>query len=76
MNIVDYGKFFGYPECCINYFNSVDYYSLEYIKYCRKSVMYGTGYIPCPKCSKKSKRLLSKIISKNRKCEIKFPKGF
>lgn len=61
-----FGKFFGFPECCIKSF-----YSMEHVGDCRK--LAGTGYIPCLKCNEKTEAELIAVISKNRVCKTPFP---
>lgn len=66
-----HGNNFGYPQCCIDFFCAVPYCgSLT------QSVdhwAYGTGYVPCPQCSKLPREQLIDIINKNRKIDSDFP---
>jgi hypothetical protein len=74
-----WGKYFGYPECCIQ----------EMVSFCNRNPnkfygqfisqtedgrkFRGTGFIPCKKCNKKSLKELESTINRNRICLKKFP---
>lgn len=67
-----FGKFYGYPDCCIEEFvilfgkrDSSD-----------KRKFHGTGYIPCSNCNKKSEAQLLANINAARKCLVPFSGSF
>ena|ERR1043165_9088750 len=71
------GRFFGYPECCIEWFfnNRVDINNITALTAQQESVHGHRGFIPCPECADKvTRKTLYKLI-KNRQCRVKFPHG-
>ena len=70
------GTYFGYPECCIEYFmKKMCDRSLQ--KKAHKNIMAsdGTGFIPCTKHARKilNKEITLCDILCNRECETIFP---
>lgn len=63
----DFGRYFGFPECCIESFSTLEHVGGPPRK------LYGTGYIPCPECNKKTKRQLLATIKKTRLARKPFP---
>lgn len=63
----DFGRYFGFPECCIEDFLSRDSAPKESRK------LRGTGYTPCLKCNEKSEEELIDIINSNRQARTEFP---
>ena len=65
---VYYGKFFGYPSCCVDHFLNRKRYTGG------KRINYHTGFTPCVSCSTKIQkpRDLEKLIE-NRICKTPFP---
>lgn len=61
------GKYYGYPQCCIDSFRKLEHVFGESRK------LTGTGYIPCLKCNKKSVENLILSIQKKRICSLPFP---
>lgn len=64
------GKYFGYPECCIQ----------DFLKRTRKITLLtpdqervhnGHGFVPCPQCAAKVKDSAELIV--DRKCTTPFP---
>jgi len=77
-NFYRLGKYFGYPDCCIKFFEKrvneifTTGKSKLTIKQQELSDL-GTGFIPCEKCAEKiNKETLHKLI-KNRICKNEFP---
>ena len=73
------GIFYGYPKCCIDSFIQVKINKRTSAQRLvqRKSVVSGTGYIPCHQCSVKilnNEETIESLIT-NRLCRNKFPKG-
>ncbi len=62
-----FGKYYGYPKCCIDEFVSKSRNINKRRKLC------GTGYIPCHRCNKKTVRVLKSTIQKNRIALSVFP---
>lgn len=64
------GKYYGYPECCIEHFCKNTQSTDE-----QKRVSKGYGFIPCPSCTEKIIKGDIKLenLIKNRKCEHPFP---
>ena len=56
-----FGKYFGYPNCCIEAFMKG-----EHVKGLEHNKFYGTGYVPCKKCSTKNVDVIIKTINTNR----------
>lgn len=55
-----HGKYYGYPNCCIEAFLLG--------KQSQNSVFSGTGFLPCSECNKKNPSEVVKIINTNRVC--------
>lgn len=65
-----FGKYFGFPECCIQEFiNRTESLGDEPFP------LRGTGFVPCQCCRKKTEDELVKIINANRYCPAPFPYG-
>jgi len=63
-NFRENGKYFGFPQCCIDYF--VDKIIVKQdLSVNPGNKMYGTGYVPCPDCNKKSRVELINFINNN-----------
>lgn len=60
------GQFYGYPECCIRSFPATK-------RVDKLNIMFGTGYIPCVECQKKSPEELLAYINEHRICKTPFP---
>ena len=70
MSNQDYGEWFGYPPCCIHYFDSGETITEDQYK----AANY-TGFVPCPEHAHKiltGETRLSDLI-KGRKCQVPFP---
>lgn len=52
---------FGYPMCCIKFFELNADFSEEWIAYARANPFSGTGFIACPHCSQQITVTLSHI---------------
>ena len=62
------GRCFGYPECCINLFNSNAKPSwVKDLPWYEKRTLKLNGYIPCEKCSKLPRQELVDDINSRRK---------
>lgn len=70
----EYGKYYGYPMCCINAF-VIRLHNNQCIEPNQELASMYTGFVPCMKCSEKivSKKLSPQDILKNRKCKHTFP---
>lgn len=77
-HFISLGRYFGYPDCCIEDF----LYRVELIKALRKQglkpkppkrKLQGTGYVPCPKCNKLDAATLVRTINANRGHDKPFP---
>lgn len=67
----NYGKHFGYPECCVEAF-------LEGsgARYLPETLWFlGTGFIACIKCATREEKELKAEIIRNRQCSIPFPEA-
>ena len=54
------GIMLGYPECCIrSHFGALDHRNVT-------KILWGTGYVPCSKCARASKKHLISVINTNR----------
>ena len=60
-----FGKWFGYEDCCIKYFNGPRLIETE-------SYFKGTGLITCPKCSHEQPNKVLAKISNMRICPLTF----
>ena len=60
-----FGIYLGFPKCCINQFENDWHIPTPF-------PLYGTGYVPCKKCCKKSSTSLIKTIKKNRILRLAF----
>ena len=56
-----YGKYFGYPNCCIEAFMKG-----EHMKGLEHNKFYGTGFVPCKDCYNKNVEDVINIINTNR----------
>lgn len=61
-----FGKYYGFPACCIH-----DFHLGKNDGTPRK--LDGTGYVPCPECNKKTEQELIQAINLNRLEPIPFP---
>lgn len=61
------GKYYGFPQCCIDSFNKKLHVGKGMLKLC------GTGYIPCNSCNQKSEEELLDYIANNRFALTSFP---
>ena len=62
-----FGRYFGYPECCIKAFLIGSHRGGP------KRKLHGTGYIPCTECNEKLECELLNSIKTNRKHYLPFP---
>jgi hypothetical protein len=62
------GKYFGYPNCCIESFLKEKKINKKQLK-----VSNGTGFIPCSECVKKITRETLGTLINNRICPTAFP---
>ena len=67
------GECYGYPKCCTHNFVKTIITKDHGPEVNKKSE--GTGFAPCRKCAKKSKRDIAKMVERNRICEVPFPYG-
>jgi hypothetical protein len=72
------GTYYGYPECCIEFFIQNMFY-VEKRNKAQKNIKASgeTGFIPCTKHAKQilNKSITIQDILQNRKCETEFPYG-
>lgn len=66
-----WGKYFGFPDCCIDYF-MVNAGNWD-LRYSEGFPLQGTGYVPCPCCLNKSEQELINTINSKRFCPTEFP---
>ena len=70
------GKYYGYPECCIEFFMTI-MVNKEFGKKAQinRKVSNDTGFIPCTKHAEQilEKKITLENILYNRQCETKFP---
>lgn len=73
ISFVRLGRYYGYPECCINAFCKTTNLTKE-----QQKVHGGTGFIPCPQHSIEILNGAIKIedLIVNRQCEKEFPNEF
>jgi hypothetical protein len=57
------GKIAGYPQCCIDYFESNKVHCLERFKKFPNHSLLGTGFVPCPKCMELTSNMTRKQIA-------------
>lgn len=69
-----WGQYYGFPDCCIQFFlkNAHEYYWFRKV-YPEGTKADGTGYIPCPECSKLPMKEMVDKINKERKSLTPFP---
>lgn len=68
-----YGKFLGYPECCIEEFGDVAIPFLFRMEITKKASV--NGFLPCPSCAQKlldGKVSYEELINPNRRCSVPF----
>lgn len=63
-----YGKYYGFPTCCVDKFHTLEHMSDGIAR-----KLDGTGYIPCLACNSKSEEELIEAINKNRFDPKPFP---
>lgn len=76
-----WGKYYGYPSCCtqemLHFYTKHDFETCGYGDFIvnteGKRKLNGTGYIPCAKCNKLSRKQLIDRINKNRIADKNFP---
>ena len=66
----EYGKFFGYPQCCIDSFCKT-----RHISYEQRQVHNNNGFVPCHKCALKilNKEITIEELIKDRICKTPYP---
>lgn len=65
------GRYFGYPTCCIKWFETRTDYTLEAIQ---QKVHNNKGFIPCPECANKiNKDFKIEDLITNRICKTPYP---
>lgn len=74
---IDFGKHFGYPNCCINDFvkrNNIDYNFIPPSR-TQKRIGNKSGFIPCSYCAWKvmTKQCKLEDLIRHRKEKISFP---
>ncbi len=68
-----YGKFFGYPDCCIKSFGEIAILFLLRPTEVKQATL--NGFVPCLACAKKliAKQITyEELINPNRRCTIPF----
>jgi hypothetical protein len=75
LNIEETGRFYGYPDCCIEDFKKRLIDSFIMPTNIQIKVSNNTGFIPCQNCSEKVIKENLKInnLIVNRQCSKKFP---
>jgi hypothetical protein len=77
MDVVELGRYFGYPDCCIlNFLGRGMALHMGYMKLASisgKLPLEGTGYVPCPVCRQRSEDELKAEIGNRRQCPLPFP---
>lgn len=69
-----WGKYFGYPKCCIDFFVSEIIPKTYNGVYKPPAKLAFTGFVPCPKCNKiKTEDQMISEINKNRLSDKPFP---
>lgn len=67
------GRYFGFPECCIQEFlPRIDMSTEDMLKE-EPRKLDGTGYMPCSVCNEKPEAELIKVINSNRRSPQAFP---
>lgn len=69
------GRYFGYPECCIQYFVHIRIESMPPLTPKQEAVHGNTGFIPCPTCAEKVTAETLHTLIHNRSCPHPFPHG-
>lgn len=69
-----WGKYLGYPNCCIDFFvqNAGKDWWMNKI-YPKGFKFKGSGYIPCKSCNKLPEEQIIKRINYRRKASVPFP---
>ena len=69
-----WGKYLGYPQCCIDFFvqNAGKDWWMNKI-YPKGFKFKGSGYIPCKSCNKLPEEQIIKRINYRRKASVPFP---
>lgn len=66
----EWGRYFGYPECCIKWF--VEHAGTK-LTTSQNAVHGHRGFIPCPSCADKVTRETLHTLLVDRKCALPFP---
>jgi hypothetical protein len=72
---IEWGRYFGYPECCIQWFveNRVDKFpDLPPLTPQQDAIHGNNGFIPCPTCAEKVTAKTIGILITNRVCPIPY----
>lgn len=73
--VEEIGKYFGYPDCCIQWQKSqVENNSFE-LNETQHKINQGFGFMPCPECAEKVLKNETTIqgLIKNRICKTPYP---
>lgn len=79
--VLENGKYFGYPSCCVTFFQENHGEPRWYESHLEKypiafSKLNGTGFIPCPSCMEKLEKGADiNSLIENRECPAPFPYG-
>lgn len=70
--IVEHGRKFGYPECCIQLFvnNYKTRFWFESVSWYKTRTLHLNGYIPCKTCANKDRQILVDEINSKRKITL------
>jgi hypothetical protein len=70
----DYGRYFGYPECCIAWFSA---YAGSRLTPKQSACHHNRGFIPCPACAETVTGDTLHTLIADRQCPTPFPEdGF
>lgn len=66
------GRYYGYPQCCIDWFNG-PWQTDRKLTDKQESVHGYHGFIPCPSCAEKVTKETIYTLIKNRICDTPYP---
>ena len=87
MTLAESGKYFGYPQCCIDFFVNMNTERMKYLHTytpyvhkwtsCQTQLKGTIGFLPCRECAYNivHNGVLPHELIKNRECELEFPNG-
>jgi hypothetical protein len=76
MTVKEAGQYYGYPECCIEWFitRALTFPGMPPLTPAQAAAHGGRGFVPCPECAEKVTAETIHTLIKERQCIHPYPK--